>query len=122
MTTRLNKHIAETGFCSRREADRLIAEKRVTVNGQPAGMGAVVGEDDTVLVDGQPLKARAVKAGKRRHVYIALNKPVGVTCTTIRRRQWPQNRGGSSARRHRSWPSGVSSSPHWSHHGTSGRT
>ncbi len=61
MTARLNKHIAETGFCSRREADRLIAEKRVTVNGQPAGVGAVVGEDDTVLVDGQPLKARAAR-------------------------------------------------------------
>ena len=79
---RLNKHIAETGHCSRREADRLVAEKRVTVNGQPAGMGAVVGEGDVVLVDGQPLKARSAKAGKRRHVYIALNKPVGVTCTT----------------------------------------
>ena len=82
MTVRLNKHIAETGFCSRREADRLIAERRVTVNGQAAGMGAVVGEGDTVLVDGQPLKARTAKAGKRRHVYIALNKPVGITCTT----------------------------------------
>ena len=82
MTVRLNKHIAETGFCSRREADRLIAERRVTVNGQPAGMGAVVGEGDTVLVDGQPLKARTAKAGRRRHVYIALNKPVGITCTT----------------------------------------
>ena len=82
MTVRLNKHIAETGFCSRREADRLISERRVTVNGQPAGVGAVVGEGDTVLVDGQPLKARTAKAGKRRHVYIALNKPVGVTCTT----------------------------------------
>ena len=82
MTTRLNKHIAETGFCSRREADRLIAGRRVTVNGQPAGMGAVVGEGDTVLVDGQPLRARAARAGKRRHVYIALNKPVGITCTT----------------------------------------
>ena len=79
---RLNKYIAETGFCSRREADRLIAGKRVTVNGQPAGMGAVVGQGDTVLVDGQPLKARTAKAGKRRHVYIALNKPVGITCTT----------------------------------------
>ena len=67
MTVRLNKHIAETGFCSRREADRLIAERRVTVNGQAAGMGAVVGEGDTVLVDGQPLKARTAKAGKRRH-------------------------------------------------------
>ena len=82
MTVRLNKHLAETGFCSRREADRLIFERRVTVNGQPAGVGAVVGEGDTVLVDGQPLKARTAKAGKRRHVYIALNKPVGVTCTT----------------------------------------
>ena len=82
MTVRLNKHIAETGFCSRREADRLIAERRVTVNGQAAGMGAVVGEGDTVLVDGQPLKARSARAGKRRHVYIALNKPVGITCTT----------------------------------------
>ncbi|MGN6224102.1 pseudouridine synthase [Pseudoxanthomonas sp.] len=82
MTIRLNKHIAETGFCSRREADRLIAERRVTVNDQPAGVGAVVGEGDEVRVDGQPLKARAAKAGKRKHVYIALNKPVGITCTT----------------------------------------
>ncbi len=82
-TTRLNKHIAETGFCSRREADRLIGERRVTVNGVVAGTGAVVGADDTVLVDGQPLRTRsAKKPGARRHVYIALNKPVGVTCTT----------------------------------------
>ena len=82
MTTRLNKHIAETGFCSRREADRLVAERRVTVNGQPAGMGAVVGEGDEVRVDGQLLKARTARAGKRRHAYIVLNKPVGITCTT----------------------------------------
>ncbi|HEY0333573.1 MAG TPA: pseudouridine synthase [Stenotrophomonas sp.] len=82
-STRLNKHIAETGFCSRREADRLIAERRVTVNGKAAGTGAVVGEGDQVLVDGQPLRTRqAKKPGARRHVYIALNKPVGVTCTT----------------------------------------
>ncbi len=79
---RLNKHIAATGFCSRREADRLIADRRVTVNGRPAGMGAVVADGDEVRVDGQPLKARSAKPGKRRHVYIALNKPVGVTCTT----------------------------------------
>jgi len=83
MTSRLNKHIAETGFCSRREADRLIGERRVTVNGHPAGTGAVVGESDTVLIDGQPLRARvAARPGARRHVYIALNKPVGITCTT----------------------------------------
>ncbi len=83
MTTRLNKHIAETGFCSRREADRLIGERRVTVNGIPAGTGAVVGEGDEVRVDGQPLRAREPKKpGARRHVYIALYKPVGITCTT----------------------------------------
>uniref|UniRef100_UPI000D561191 pseudouridine synthase n=1 Tax=Xanthomonas fragariae TaxID=48664 RepID=UPI000D561191 len=83
MTNRLNKYIADTGFCSRREADRLIGQRRVTVNGVPAGIGAVVGEEDTVLVDGQPLRRRiASKPGGRRHVYIALNKPVGITCTT----------------------------------------
>ncbi|HAI94886.1 MAG TPA: 23S rRNA pseudouridine synthase F [Xanthomonadaceae bacterium] len=82
-TTRLNKHIAETGYCSRREADRLISSRRVTVNGSVAGVAAVVGEDDEVRVDGQPLRMRvAAKPGARRHAYIALNKPVGVTCTT----------------------------------------
>ena len=80
---RLNKHISDTGFCSRREADRLIAERRVTVNGVVAGVGTHVEEGDTVLVDGQALRARAVsRSTGRRHVYIALNKPVGITCTT----------------------------------------
>ncbi len=79
---RLNKHISETGFCSRREADRLIGEGRVTVNGIRARIGAEVGEGDEVHVDGQPLRARQASVGKRRHVYIALNKPVGITCTT----------------------------------------
>ena len=80
--TRLNKHIGETGYCSRREADRLIAERRVTINGQVVGMGAQVEPGDDVRVDGQELRARATKAGARRHVYIALNKPAGITCTT----------------------------------------
>src|SRR6478609_5776350 len=80
---RLNKFISDTGACSRREADRLIAEGRVQVNGIRARVGAEVGEGDTVLVDGETLKARtAAGPGKRRHVYIALNKPVGITCTT----------------------------------------
>jgi 23S rRNA pseudouridine2604 synthase len=79
---RLNKHISETGACSRREADRLISEGRVTVNGLRARIGAEVGEGDVVLVDGQPLRARSAAPGKRRHVYIALYKPVGITCTT----------------------------------------
>ncbi len=81
-TRRLNKFISDTGFCSRREADGLIAEGRVTVNGLRARVGAEVAEDDKVLVDGQPLKLRVAAKGKRQHVYIALNKPVGVTCTT----------------------------------------
>jgi 23S rRNA pseudouridine2604 synthase len=79
---RLNKHISDTGFCSRREADGLIAEGRVTVNGLRARVGAEVGEGDEVKVDGQALKVRAAAKGQRRHVYIALNKPVGVICTT----------------------------------------
>ena len=79
---RLNKHISDPGLCSRREADRLVGEGRVTVNGQRARIGAEVGEGDDVRVDGQPLRVRAAAKGRRRHVYIALNKPVGVTCTT----------------------------------------
>ena len=79
---RLNKHIADSGFCSRREADRLIAEGRVTVNGIRAGIGAELGEGDEVRVDGNVLAPRVAAKGQRRHVYIALNKPVGITSTT----------------------------------------
>ena len=79
---RLNKYISETGACSRREADRLLGEGRVTVNGMRARIGAEVGEGDEVLLDGRPLRPRTSAPGKRRHVYIALYKPVGVTSTT----------------------------------------
>lgn len=79
---RLNKHISDTGYCSRREADRLVSERRVTINGAPAGIGAQVAPGDEVHVDGQRLLGRTAKPGARHHVYIALNKPVGVTCTT----------------------------------------
>ncbi len=79
---RLNKHISDTGFCSRREADRLIGEGRVTVNGQRARVGTELAEGDEVRIDGEILRPRTAAKGKRRHVYIALNKPVGVTCTT----------------------------------------
>jgi 23S rRNA pseudouridine2604 synthase len=75
---RLNKFISETGACSRREADAWIAAGRVTVNGAPATLGTQVGEGDDVRVDGRPVGAPS------RHVYLALNKPVGVTCTTER--------------------------------------
>jgi 23S rRNA pseudouridine2604 synthase len=75
---RLNKFISETGVCSRREADAWIAAGRVSVNGRPAELGTRVDEGDTVSVDGKPIGA------KRTPVYIALNKPVGITCTTER--------------------------------------
>ncbi len=79
---RLNKHISDSGFCSRREADRLLAEGRVTVGGLRARIGSEVGQGDEVRVDGQPLRARVAAKGQRRHVYIALNKPAGITCST----------------------------------------
>lgn len=74
--TRLNKFISETGICSRREADRLIEDGLVTLNGRVAGMGEKAGPDDQVKVRGKPLRARP------RPVYLAYHKPVGVTCTT----------------------------------------
>ena len=78
---RLNKFISETGFCSRREADKYIEEGRVTVNGNLPEMGVKVSDADDVLIDGKPLKA------KPKLVYIAYNKPVGITCTTERKIQ-----------------------------------
>lgn len=82
MTVRVNKFISDTGFCSRREADALIKEGRVTVNGATPSLTTRVEEGDSVLVDGQTLRIRKAKPGTRKHVYIALNKPVGITCTT----------------------------------------
>lgn len=79
---RLNKHISDSGYCSRREADRLIGEGRVTVNGLRARVGTELAEGDQVQIDGETLRPRSTAKGKRRHVYIALNKPVGVTSTT----------------------------------------
>jgi 23S rRNA pseudouridine2604 synthase len=82
VTVRVNKFISDTGFCSRREADALIKEGRVTVNGAKPSLTTRVEEGDSVLVDGQNLRIRKAKPGTRKHVYIALNKPVGITCTT----------------------------------------
>ncbi len=75
---RLNKFISETGVSSRREADTWIEAGRVTVNGQIATLGTKVEEGDVVCVDGKQIGAA------KHHVYIALNKPVGVICTTER--------------------------------------
>lgn len=76
---RINKFISETGFCSRREADKLIESGKVTINGITAALGSQAEEGDDVRIDGKPLKAKL-----DRHVYIALNKPVGITSTTER--------------------------------------
>lgn len=73
---RLNKYISETGLCSRREADQWIEAGRVTCNGVRAVLGTQVGESDAVCVDGKSLTHREQK------IYLALNKPVGITCTT----------------------------------------
>ena len=73
---RLNKFISETGYCSRREADKLIEDGRVTIDGIKAVMVMKVNLDANVKVDGKPLKK------EEKLVYIALNKPVGITCTT----------------------------------------
>jgi 23S rRNA pseudouridine2604 synthase len=75
---RLNKYISETGICSRREADQWIAAGRVRVNGQLAELGTKVEASDRVEVDDKPVGVPT------RHVYLALNKPVGITCTTER--------------------------------------
>jgi 23S rRNA pseudouridine2604 synthase len=73
--TRLNKYLAECGVCSRREADRLIESGAVTVNGETAVNGVLVGEDDVIYVNGKAVKKLSSK------VVLAYNKPIGVTCT-----------------------------------------
>jgi 23S rRNA pseudouridine2604 synthase len=73
---RLNKYISETGVCSRREADKWIEAGRVTLNGAPATLGTQVAAGDEVRIDGDSIGV------KKKQVYIALNKPVGIICTT----------------------------------------
>jgi pseudouridine synthase len=78
---RLNKFISDSGFCSRREADRLIADGWVALNGHPAEVGTKVLPGDRVTVKGQPIQASA--EDKTDRTYIAYHKPVGITCTTL---------------------------------------
>jgi 23S rRNA pseudouridine2604 synthase len=73
---RLNKYISETGVCSRREADKWIEAGRVTLNGLAAGLGTQVSDRDEVRIDGELIGT------KKKPIYIALNKPVGIICTT----------------------------------------
>ena len=79
MSTSINKFIAATGVCSRREADKMLDGGRVSLNGRTAKRGNRVEAGDTVLLDGRPIGA------KPDTVYLALHKPAGITCTTDRR-------------------------------------
>lgn len=74
---RLNKFISETGYCSRREADRLIEEGRVTINGAIPELGTKVSAEDEVRIDGKLITEKHDKP-----IYLAFNKPVGIECTT----------------------------------------
>ena len=75
--TRINKFLSEIGYCSRRQADALIEQGRVYVNRKSAKMGMKVSEDDLIEVDGEK-----INQSKKKKIFIALNKPRGVVCTT----------------------------------------
>ncbi len=74
---RINKYISETGFCSRREADKLIEQNRVTINGKIPEMGTKVAPNDEVRIDGKLISDK-----KTKNTYLAFHKPVGIECTT----------------------------------------
>ena len=81
MITRINKYLSEVGYCSRREADRLIKEGKVTINGKVPEMGVRVKKGDQVEVEGLIIE----KSTKQKNLYLAFNKPVGIVCTTDRK-------------------------------------
>ena len=75
--TRINKYLSEAGYCSRRAADKLIEQGRVTINGVIPEMGTKISAEDVVKVDGE-----LISQSKGKPVYLAFNKPVGIVCTT----------------------------------------
>jgi 23S rRNA pseudouridine2604 synthase len=75
--TRINKYLSEVGYCSRRAADKLIEEGKVTINGKVPEMGTKINAGDEVRVDG-----KLISPPKEEFIYIAFNKPVGIVCTT----------------------------------------
>ena len=81
MATRINKYLSEVGFCSRRAADRLIEEGKVTINGEITEIGSKVEEGDQVEVEGQKI----INPTNQKNIYLAFNKPIGIVCTTDRR-------------------------------------
>ena len=80
MSVRINKYLSEVGYCSRRVADRLIEDGKVTINGKVPEMGTKVKEGDQVEVEGQ----RIEKSKKQKNIYLAFNKPIGIVCTSDR--------------------------------------
>ncbi len=81
--TRINKYLSEIGYCSRRAADKLIEQGRVTINGKIPEMGTKISNEDEVRVNGKLVS----QPKKKKMVYIAFNKPVGVVCTTDQKRE-----------------------------------
>lgn len=80
--TRINKYLSEVGYCSRRAADKLIEERRITINGQVPEMGTKVMPGDKVEVDGKWIEDKGTE-----FVYLAFNKPRGIVCTTDTKRE-----------------------------------
>jgi 23S rRNA pseudouridine2604 synthase len=81
--TRINKFLSEIGYCSRRAADKLIEQGRVKINGEVPEMGTKISADDEVSVNGKVVH----RAKKKKMVYLAFNKPVGIVCTTDQMRE-----------------------------------
>ena len=80
MVTRINKFLSEVGYCSRRVADKLIKEGKVTINGKIPEIGTKIKEGDHVEVNGQRIEISM----RQENIYLAFNKPVGIVCTTDR--------------------------------------
>lgn len=79
---RINKYFSEIGYCSRREADKLIAAKKVTINGVVAEMGSKISSKDKIRINGKLISGKETKP-----IYLAFNKPRGIVCTTDTRRE-----------------------------------
>jgi len=80
--TRINKYLSEVGYCSRRAADKLLEEGRITINGKIPELGTKISDEDRIEVDGKP-----IRDPEEKPVYIAFNKPVGIVCTTDTKRE-----------------------------------
>ena len=81
--TRINKYLSEIGYCSRRAADKLIEQGRVTINGEVPEMGTKISEEDQVRVNGKLVS----QPKKKEMAYLAFNKPAGIVCTTDQKRE-----------------------------------